>query len=256
MATPKQRAANRRNAKRALRFQEVCFLIQPQTPEQEAANRSGFAVRKDLDNYLRYMTTHDRAYDRAAAAQAKHRAERRKAEHGFASQKRLDASEQRKAEMHPIRLVSAQLRLERDLGRSPAAGAGFTRLELAKWPPRFTSNRCCCMPLTLQLSPADELQRVAALARTGATEENIAAELQIPLKRLQKRYRREIERNRATAKNEMLAHLYESARSNNTAAMFWIRSQCGWRDTGPSPETTIVLLPIIEIGHRTPATTH
>jgi orotate phosphoribosyltransferase-like protein len=108
------------------------------------------------------------------------------------------------------------------------------------------------MPLLPKLSPPDELKRVAELARTGATEENIAAELQISLKRLQKRYRREIERNRATAKNEMLAHLYETAKSgsNSTAAMFWVKSQCGWRDTGSSSESTVVLQPIININRR------
>lgn len=81
-----------------------------------------------------------------------------------------------------------------------------------------------------------ETQKITALARIGASEEDIAAELQIPLKRLQKRYRREIEKSRATAKNEMLAHLYETAKShgNTTATMFWVKTQCGWRDTGAS----------------------
>ena len=111
------------------------------------------------------------------------------------------------------------------------------------------------MSLIPKLSPPDELKRVAELARTGASEENIAAELQIPLKRLQKRYRREIERNRATAKNEMLAHLYETAKSgsNSTTTTFWVKSQCGWRDTGSSTEGALVLQPIINIHRRRPA---
>jgi len=95
-----------------------------------------------------------------------------------------------------------------------------------------------------------ELQAISKLARTGATEEDIAAELQIPLKRLKKRYRREIEKSRAIAKNEMLAHLYETAksRSNTAATMFWVKTQCGWRDTGASE--TILLKRVMKITRR------
>jgi hypothetical protein len=100
----------------------------------------------------------------------------------------------------------------------------------------------------IEVCPPATKDLVARLARTGASEEDIAAELQIPLKRLQKRYRREIEKSRAIAKNEMLAHLYETAKSrtNTAATMFWVKTQCGWRDTGASEP----FKPILEIKYR------
>ena len=93
-------------SERALRFQEGCFLVQPQSTEHAAANMDAVAVRKDLDNYLRYQTCHDRAYARAAAELAKRRNERRKAENGIASQKRAE-------ERHEVAMAIAKTRLER-----------------------------------------------------------------------------------------------------------------------------------------------
>lgn len=48
-------------AKRALRFQERMFIVHEQTPEHKAANGYEVSVRVDIDVYMRYHTTHDRA---------------------------------------------------------------------------------------------------------------------------------------------------------------------------------------------------
>lgn len=98
----------------------------------------------------------------------------------------------------------------------------------------------------------DGKDRIFRLAQTGATDEDIAVELQIPLKRLQKRYRRELEKGRVKGKQEMLAQLYETASSgsNTTATMFWVKSKCGWRDTGASGDNVQIIRPILEITRR------
>ena len=98
-------------SERSIRCQSACYLIQPQTPEQKAADKSGVAVRSDLDVYLRYMTTYDRAYQRAADALAKRRKERLQREIGFERQKRAEAEEQRKAELQPYKVATAIARL-------------------------------------------------------------------------------------------------------------------------------------------------
>ena len=106
-------------SERAIRFQEGCFLVQPQSPEEEAANRDGIAVRKDLDNYLRYQTCHDRAYARAAAELARRRKERQLSESRFDSQQRARAAEARREkhsnhrdELHHWRVAGAQANAE------------------------------------------------------------------------------------------------------------------------------------------------
>ena len=82
-------------SERAVRLQNACFRPQPRT-EQEKEGYANIAVRSDLDLYLRYQTTNDRAYARAAAELAKRRKERQLAERGFESQKRAAAEEGRR----------------------------------------------------------------------------------------------------------------------------------------------------------------
>jgi hypothetical protein len=98
-------------SERAIRFQEGCFLVQPQSAENEAANKDAVAVRKDLDNYLRYHAAHDRAYQRAAAELAKRRKERDLHERGFAREKRAEAQEKRREEHHELRTEEQKYRV-------------------------------------------------------------------------------------------------------------------------------------------------
>jgi hypothetical protein len=74
---------------------------------------------KQLGLYLRYQTTNDRGFHKCLVELAKLRAEKRKAEIGFESQKRKEAeearrqtAEQRKAEIHHWRVLAAQSEAE------------------------------------------------------------------------------------------------------------------------------------------------
>ena len=81
---------------RAVRFQDACFLEEPETAEDIAAGTSRIAVRKDIDVYVRYQTANDRAFARAAAELAKRRKERQSKEVGFERQKLAQAEEVRR----------------------------------------------------------------------------------------------------------------------------------------------------------------
>jgi hypothetical protein len=112
-------------SERALRFQEACFLFQPQTPEQKTGDRHSVGVMKDIDVYLRYQAHHDRAYQRAASELAKRRKDRALAERGFESQKRAEAEAERREErqnqrneLHPYKVATAKLRLDHQRERT------------------------------------------------------------------------------------------------------------------------------------------
>jgi hypothetical protein len=76
--------------------------------------------------------------------------------------------------------------------------------------------------------------RVRKLAASGASEQDIAALMSIPVKRLRTRFRSELQTGLAEGKQQVLDRLYEAASSgsNLSATIFWIKSVCGWRDTG------------------------
>jgi hypothetical protein len=106
-------------SERAVRCQEACFLVQPQTPEEEANRQDGIAVRTDLEMYLRYQAAHDRAYQRASNEVTKRRNERRKAETALfrrngveRQEERRKAVEIRRAEVHTARMKLAEKKLE------------------------------------------------------------------------------------------------------------------------------------------------
>jgi len=72
--------------KRALTLQHMCFHLDRPIADQP----------KDLALYLRYQTTHDRAFYKALNELQKLRAEKRKQEIGFVSQERKAAEETRR----------------------------------------------------------------------------------------------------------------------------------------------------------------
>ncbi len=96
--------------RRALGLQEACFSMEPPTPGQ-TREQHAVGVRTTIDNYVRYHAAQDRAYRRASQELLQRRKERQLAERGFASQKRLEAEETRKAEKHAqtMALQKAQL---------------------------------------------------------------------------------------------------------------------------------------------------
>ncbi len=117
-------------SERAIRFQEACFLIQPQSEEQkspdaEGRTRHSVGVMKDIDVYLRYQAHHDRAYQRAAGELARRREDRDLAARGFERQKREEAEakrseerQQQRTEIHPYRIATAKWQLERQIRRA------------------------------------------------------------------------------------------------------------------------------------------
>jgi hypothetical protein len=101
-------------AKRALRMQNECFSPVPKTPEQEKNGDIPVAVDFQLEAYVRYHAAQDRAYQRASAELQKRKKARQLAEIGFASQKRAQAEESRKAEKHAVQIATANLRKQRE----------------------------------------------------------------------------------------------------------------------------------------------
>jgi hypothetical protein len=76
--------------------------------------------------------------------------------------------------------------------------------------------------------------RVEELAGVGATEEDIAAELRIPLEDLRERYREPLAYGNAKGKNNILTAFYKQVQSgtNFSATSMWVKARCGWRENG------------------------
>jgi len=131
-------------SERAIRCQEACFLIQPQTPEDQKDRANGVALRNvDLEIYLRYQAAHDRAYQRASAELQKRKKDRQLAERGFVSQKRAeaaderrDANEKRKIEKHSIHIATADTRFEREQTKTFVTNAAAAKQLDAKLLPQ------------------------------------------------------------------------------------------------------------------------
>jgi hypothetical protein len=92
---------------RALRLQKFCF------------DDDGFCDEKQLALFLRYQTTHDRAFYKALNTLVKLRADKRKAEIGFVSQQRQteeharkQAAEKRKQELHKWKVLRAEAEVD------------------------------------------------------------------------------------------------------------------------------------------------
>jgi hypothetical protein len=87
-------------AERSLKLQEQCF--RPDLPMKEADAK--------LSLYLRYQTTHDRAFRQATEELRKLRNEKRKQQIGFESQEQEAAQETRRQEKHEaqVRLAHAK----------------------------------------------------------------------------------------------------------------------------------------------------
>ncbi|MBV9498723.1 MAG: hypothetical protein JO138_05080 [Acidobacteriaceae bacterium] len=86
-------------AQRALCLQQLCF------EESETCQDP-----KQLALYLRYQTTHDRGFHKCLSELLRLRAQKRKVEIGFVSQKHKDADELRKQELHEARVRLANAR--------------------------------------------------------------------------------------------------------------------------------------------------
>jgi hypothetical protein len=112
---------------RAIAFQNECLAQAPLLPEErdrrldEPAALSE-AKTKELALYLRYQTTHQRAFHRSLNDLLKLRAEKRKAEIGFESQKQKQAlielrqsAENRRQERHKWDVLLAEAKTDHQL---------------------------------------------------------------------------------------------------------------------------------------------
>jgi hypothetical protein len=118
---------------RAMRLEEACFDY---TTGQIIDERK-------LALYLRYQTTHERAFHKALNDLLKLRAEKRKAEIGFERQEQARATETRRQERHEMKkerhkweIVLAQYKVDaqqlRDLNRDMAESERLWRLQESK----------------------------------------------------------------------------------------------------------------------------
>ena len=84
---------------RAIGYQNACFTVQPTTEDNIQTRTRSVAVNAELDRFLRYLASSDRAYARAAAELARRKKARELEARGFESQKRAEAKqEQQKAD--------------------------------------------------------------------------------------------------------------------------------------------------------------
>ena len=121
-------------SRRSLRLQDKALVaLSSGDPEQERL------ARKDLGLYLRYMTTHDRAFVRFSVELRKCRNERRRAERGFVSQKLREAREQRRKELDGIRKAVENRKQERHEMKMRLDRAKCERLENAQHAPKAIS---------------------------------------------------------------------------------------------------------------------
>ncbi len=92
-------------ARRAVDLQDECIDTLAFHTDEELTKEA----HKRLELYLRYQTTHDRAYQRYAAELRKFQSEKQKAEIGFVSQQRSEAGEKR-AQAQEIRREDKEVR--------------------------------------------------------------------------------------------------------------------------------------------------
>lgn len=82
-------------------------------------------------------------------------------------------------------------------------------------------------------------ESVRSLAGIGMSDQEIATQIQLSARRLQKLYKRELREGAAEGNRQVLEALHKAAKSgsNITATALWVKARCGWRDTGPGPQS-------------------
>jgi hypothetical protein len=109
-------------SERAMRLQDLSVdMLSEYGEDDECASR----YRKEVELYIRYQASHDRALQRYAAELRKFQSEKKKAEIGFESQKRQQAEETRRQERHELAMAIQKARLHK-LTASPAVVASPT----------------------------------------------------------------------------------------------------------------------------------
>lgn len=113
------------------------------------------------------------------------------------------------------------------------------------------------MPRPTQIITEIQRAEVAYRIQAGAGEDDLAAYLNMPIERVKRMFRRDFEYHTADAKHQVLSKLYDAAKSgtNTTAAVFWAKARCSWRDTGTRDNTNQLVWPrlIVDIDSAPPS---
>ena len=89
-------------------------------------------------------------------------------------------------------------------------------------------------------APSDEDRaKVSLMNSLGIQQSQIALLLDIAPKTLRKHFRKELDLSAIQANCQVLTSLFEMATSRRSAAaaIFWAKTRCGYRTSGPSPES-------------------
>ncbi len=91
----------------------------------------------------------------------------------------------------------------------------------------------------MQTPSSEQRLSVRSLAEIGMSDQEIAIQLQLSLKKLRRSYKRERSEGAAEGNRQVLEHLYQAAKSgsNIAAAALWVKARCGWRDTGATAQS-------------------
>lgn len=82
------------------------------------------------------------------------------------------------------------------------------------------------------VSTVETRKLARALASVGITYEDIASKIGISHETLVKHYKQELADGRIDANAQVAKGLFEQARAGNTAAaIFWLKTRAGWRET-------------------------
>ena len=112
-------------SRRSVRLQDRCILaLRSEDPAEQRA------AHKDLALFMRYQTTHDRAFVRYSTELRKRRNERRRIARGFESQKAREAQQARRKVLQLIREAAEIRKQERHEATMRLANAKCERLEL------------------------------------------------------------------------------------------------------------------------------
>jgi hypothetical protein len=106
----------------------------------------------------------------------------------------------------------------------------------------------------MQTPSSEQRRSVRALAEIGMSDQEIATQLQLSLKKLRKFCKRELNEGAAEGNRQVLEHLYQAAKSgsNMGAAALWVKARCGWRDTGVTAQSGTLLRSKLVIVTKSP----
>ena len=99
-------------------------------------------------------------------------------------------------------------------------------------------------------TPEDRL-RVHERAAIGMSDDDMAAQLRLPVRRFQKLFRFEIKEGAAAGRERALTKLHSLAISDKhpSVLLFLVKARCGWRDTGPTHSAADVIERIVMYRH-------